>query len=66
LYPVIFESGKLPRGVSFKDTRSGLVSDTATLTGTPAPGTAGTYRLTITAISPGAVVTQKFTLIVKK
>jgi hypothetical protein len=43
--PVLAESGSLPSGVSFADQGTG----TALLSGTPAPGTAGTYRITITA-----------------
>ncbi|MCE7949766.1 MAG: hypothetical protein DYH18_01495 [Xanthomonadales bacterium PRO7] len=55
------ESGALPSGVSFTDNGDG----TATLAGTPAAGTAGTYALTITAsngVAPDA--TQNFTLTV--
>jgi hypothetical protein len=57
----ISESGALPSGVSFTDNGDG----TATLAGTPASGTSGSYPLTITAangVSPGA--TQSFTLTV--
>jgi hypothetical protein len=57
----ITESGALPSGVSFTDNGDG----TATLAGTPASGTSGSYRLTITAangVSPAA--TQSFTLTV--
>jgi hypothetical protein len=53
------ESGDLPSGVSFTDNGNG----TASLAGTPDPGTAGTYPITITAtngVSPDA--TQSFTL----
>jgi hypothetical protein len=53
------ESGNLPSGVTFGDNGNG----TATLTGTPAIGTAGSYPITITAangISPDA--SQSFTL----
>ena len=55
------ESGALPSGVSFTDNGDG----TATLAGTPAAGTGGTYALTITAsngVSPDA--TQNFILTV--
>ena len=55
------ESGSLPKGVSFKAGANG----TATFSGTPAAGTAGTYIFTITAsngVSPGSV--QLFTLTV--
>jgi hypothetical protein len=55
----VTESGALPSGVSFTGNGDG----TATLSGTPASGTAGSYPLTITAangVSPAA--TQSFTL----
>ena len=53
--------GSLPPGVTFTDNNDG----TATLSGTPAPGTGGVYHLSITAangISPSDV--QSFTLTV--
>ena len=59
--PGLSETGALPRGVRFKANRDG----TATLSGTPAAGTGGTYPFTITAtngVSPDAI--QSFTLIV--
>ena len=55
------ETGALPTGVTFNDNKDG----TATLAGTPAADTGGTYTLTITArngVSPDA--TQAFTLTV--
>ena len=55
------ETGTLPSGVTFVDNGDG----TATLAGTPAAGTDGTYPLTITAdngVVPDA--TQSFTLTV--
>ena len=55
----IGESGALPSGVTFTDNGDG----TATLAGTPGPGTGGAYNLTITAsngVSPDA--SQSFTL----
>ncbi len=55
------EVGSLPSGVTFVDNGNG----TATLSGTPAVGTGGSYPITITAnngISPNA--TQSFTLAV--
>jgi hypothetical protein len=59
--PSITESGTLPSGVSFKDNGDG----TATLSGTPAAGTAGTYSLTLTAHNGVASdQTQTFTLTV--
>ena len=55
------ETGALPTGVTFVDNGDG----TATLAGTPAAGTGGTYPLTITAAN-GVVpdATQSFTLTV--
>lgn len=61
LIATLSEVGALPTGVTFTDNEDG----TATLAGTPAPGTEGTYPLTITAtngVPPDA--TQAFTLIV--
>ena len=55
------ESGALPAGVTFVDNGDG----TATLAGTPATGSQGTYPLTITAsngVNPNA--TQDFDLVV--
>ena len=55
------ESGALPSGVTFTDNGNG----TATLAGTPAAATGGTYPITITAnngVSPNG--TQNFTLTV--
>jgi large repetitive protein len=57
----ISESGSLPSGVTFVNNSNG----TATLSGTPAAGTGGSYGITITAangISPNA--SQSFTLTV--
>ena len=57
----IAETGSLPSGVSFAAHANG----TATLSGTPAAGTGGTYPITITAtngVSPAA--SQSFTLTV--
>ena len=59
--PKISETGTLPAGVTFEDSADGV----AWLSGTPGPGTGGTYRLTITAangVLPDA--TQSFTLTV--
>jgi alpha-tubulin suppressor-like RCC1 family protein len=56
-------TGTLPSGVILRSNRDG----TATLIGTPDPGTAGDYRMTITAtngVLPDAV--QSFTLTVKE
>ena len=59
--PALSETGALPGGVTFVGNADG----TATLSGTPAAGTSGTYPLTITAnngVSPNG--TQSFTLTV--
>ena len=59
--PSLTETGVLPSGVTFTTNGNG----TATLSGTPASGSAGTYPLTIVAgngISPAA--SQSFTLTV--
>jgi FG-GAP-like repeat/Putative Ig domain len=59
--PAISETGAVPNGVTFLDNGNG----TATLAGTPAIGTGGTYVLTITAsngVSSNAI--QTFTLTV--
>jgi IPT/TIG domain len=59
--PSITETGTLPSGVTFVDNGKG----TATLSGTPATGTAGIYPITITAHNgAGADATQPFTLTV--
>ncbi len=57
------ETGALPGGVTFVDNGNG----TATLSGTPAAGTGGSYALTITAHNGiGADATQSFTLVVNE
>lgn len=51
--PTITESGSLPSGMSFVDNGDG----TATISGTPAPGSNGTYAISLTAangVSPNA------------
>jgi hypothetical protein len=59
--PSLSESGSLPSGVTFTDNGDG----TATLGGTPASGTGGSYPLTLTATSEGgSPVQQAFTLVV--
>jgi hypothetical protein len=61
--PSIAEAGNLPNGVTFVDNHNG----TATLAGTPALHTKGSYPLTITAsngIAPNA--TQSFILTVAR
>jgi hypothetical protein len=56
--PALTETGALPSGLTFKDNGNG----TATISGTPATGTGGTYPLTITAANATGGVTQGFTL----
>jgi len=59
--PSLSETGSLPSGVSFVDNGDG----TATLSGTPAAGTGGSYPLSITASNGiGSDATQSFTLVV--
>ena len=59
--PSLTETGALPTGVTFVDNKNG----TATLAGTPAAGTGGTYSLTIKAHNGiGTDATQTFTLTV--
>jgi hypothetical protein len=61
--PSLTESGPLPGGVTFHDNGNG----TATLSGTPAVGTAGTYNFTITAHNGvGNDATQNFALTVNQ
>jgi len=59
--PSLSESGTLPTGVTFIDNLNG----TATISGTPPAGSAGTYPITITAHNgQGADAVQTFTLTV--
>src|SRR5439155_1277660 len=59
--PTLTETGALPSGVTFVDNGNG----TATLSGTPAAGTAGTYSITIAASNGvGSPASQAFTLTV--
>ena len=48
--PTFSESGALPNGVTFTDNGDG----TASLSGTPAAGTAGVYKFSITGMAPWA------------
>ena len=60
--PALTESGALPSGVSFADLGTGM----ALLSGTPAPGTAGMYPLTITAVNGnGSPAMRTFVLMVE-
>jgi hypothetical protein len=54
------ESGSLPNGVTFTDNGDG----TATIQGTPAAGSRGTYPLTISAQNNQGTTTQSFNLFV--
>ena len=54
----ITESGALPSGVTFTNNGDG----TATIAGTPAAGTGGTYPITITATNSAGSTTQAFLL----
>jgi hypothetical protein len=59
--PAISENGNLPNGVSLVDNGD----STATLSGTPAAGSGGTYTFTVKAINGvGAAALQTFTLTV--
>ena len=61
--PTLTKTGALPSGVTFVDNHNG----TATLSGTPAAGTGGTYAISITAangVNPDA--SQAFTLTVNQ
>jgi large repetitive protein len=56
------EAGSLPSGVIFTANDNG----TATIAGTPASGTRGSYPITITATNSNTSVTQSFTLYVQQ
>jgi hypothetical protein len=59
--PSLMETGALPSPVTFKNNGNG----NATLSGTPAAGTAGNYPITITASNGvGTAATQSFNVIV--
>jgi hypothetical protein len=59
--PSLARSGALPAGITF----TALGNGTATLSGTPQPGTEGSYPITLTAGNgTGATATQAFNLIV--
>ena len=60
--PALRESGALPGGVSFTDNGDG----TATLAGTPAAGSGGSYPLTVTASNATGSAVQAFTLTVSQ
>ena len=54
------ETGTLPAGVTFTDNHNG----TATIAGTPAAGTGGTYPFTLVSTDAAGKITQSFTLTV--
>jgi len=56
--PSLGETGTLPTGVSFTDNGNG----TATISGTPAAGTAGSYTLDLAAVNGTGTTSQSFTL----
>lgn len=60
--PSLTETGTLPSGVTFVDNGTG----TATLAGTPAAGTGGTYPISIKATNASGNTTQNFTLTVNQ
>jgi hypothetical protein len=60
-YGSLTESGALPGGVSFVDNGNG----TATLSGTPAAGSGGTYTLTLSADNALTNATEQFVLTVQ-
>jgi hypothetical protein len=60
--PALTETGTLPGGLTFHDNGNG----TATLSGTPAISSGGTYTLTFNASSSSGTATQSFTLTVKE
>jgi hypothetical protein len=60
--PAIGETGTLPSGVTLTDNGNG----TATLAGTPAASTGGTYPITIDAVNGTGSTTQNFTLTVQQ
>jgi hypothetical protein len=56
--PALTESGSLPRGVTFTDNGNG----TASIAGTPAAGSGGSYSITVTATNQLGSSSQTFTL----
>ena len=60
--PALAESGPLPGGLTFTDNRDG----TAVIRGTPAPGSAGRYPITITATNTGGTATRHFKIVVSR
>jgi PKD repeat protein len=58
--PALAESGSLPPGLTFTDNGNG----TAIITGTPATGSRGRYRVAITATNASGTAARHFTIIV--
>ena len=58
--PMLSHSGTLPPGMAFQAHNDG----TATISGTPSAGTAGTYQVTLTATNAVGTATQTFSLVV--
>jgi hypothetical protein len=56
--PALTETGALPSGITFTDNGNG----TATIGGTAAKGSGGSYPITITATNSSGTATQAFTL----
>jgi Bacterial Ig-like domain (group 3)/Putative Ig domain len=61
-YPTanLTETGALPKGLTF----TGNANGTATMSGTPAAGTGGSYNLTVNATNSTGSVAQSFVLVV--
>jgi hypothetical protein len=59
-FPALTESGTLPSGVTFVDNGDG----TATVSGTPAAGSAGTYPVTVTATNASGTTHKTVKIIV--
>ena len=61
--PTIAESAPLPSGLHFKDNGDG----TATISGTPAPGTSGDHAVTVTAANgQGTAASQQLTVAIAR
>jgi len=63
--PGISMDGELPTGLTFNGVSPGGSVNVATVSGTPARGTEGTYSLTFTAQNSVGTATQAFTLTVR-
>ena len=58
--PTLSENGNLPNGLSFSSPANG----SATLSGTPQPGSGGTYPITVTAVSATGMTQQSMVITV--